>query len=130
MTTQSNNPPSFPAGEALVAWRRVKLTPSRTVIYADASDAGIGVTQNDAASGEAVAIRRDAGVGTSKMTVSAAIAAGKHAYAAADGKIAPTGSVLIGDTVDAGTADGSVVEVIPTLGLQQSSSSSSSSSST
>jgi len=130
MTTQSESPCSFLTGEAVVAWRRVKLTPSRTVIYADAVDAGIGVTQNDAASGEAVAVRRDAAVGTSKMMASGAIAAGKKVYAAASGKIAQSGSVLIGNAVDAATADGSIIEVVPTLGIQQSSSSSSSSSST
>jgi hypothetical protein len=134
MAVQRNSPLSFVAGEALSEFRRVKISPDKKVYYADAAEAGVGVTQNpisaaELAAGVAVAVRFDT-EGTSKMTASAAISAGAKVYAAADGKIAPTGTVLIGNAVDAATADGSVIEIAPTMGRLQSSSSSSSSSST
>ena len=54
-----------------------------------------------------------------------AISAGDLVYAAAGGKIAATGTLLIGTALDAATGDGSVIEVLP----HESSSSNSSSSS-
>jgi len=67
--------------------------------------------------------------GTHKMTASGTITAGAKVYAAASGKIAGTGTLLIGTALDAATEDGSVIEVVPHISRQQSSSSSSSSSS-
>jgi hypothetical protein len=60
---------------------------------------------------------------------SAAIDAGAKVYAAAGGKVAPTGTLLIGTALDAASANNSVIEVIPHIARTQSSSSSSSSSS-
>jgi len=128
MTTQADSPRTFTAGEDLDAFLRVKAA-GRTVSLAGSSDYGIGATQKDADSGENVAIRLDAHGGTMKMTASGAITTGDKVYAAASGKIAATGTILIGTALDTATGDGSVIEVLPHPGYQQSSSSSSSSSS-
>jgi len=67
--------------------------------------------------------------GTRTFESVGAISAGDLVYAAAGGKIAATGTLLIGTALDAATGDGSVIEVLPHVGHQQSSSSNSSSSS-
>jgi len=128
MTTQANSPLSLEAGEDLsVPFLRVKAS-GRTVYIAGASDYGIGNNQKDAASGEMVAVRRYE-EGSSKMVASAATVAGGKAYAAAGGKVAPTGTLHVGTFLDAASGNNSVVEVLPHPGVLQSSSSSSSSSS-
>jgi len=66
--------------------------------------------------------------GTRTFETVGAISAGDLVYAAG-GKIAATGTLLIGTALDAATGDGSVIEVLPHVGHQQSSSSNSSSSS-
>ena len=128
MTIQSESPKSFTAGENISAWLRVKAY-GRTVYLADAVDYGIGVVQETKASGYQVDVRLDNHGGSSKMTASAAITAGQKVYAAADGKIAATGTKLIGTALDTASGNGSVIEVLLHAGYQQSSSSSSSSSS-
>ena len=129
MTIQSNSPRTFEAGEDMDAFLRVVISADGTVMLADAVDYGIGVTQKDSDDGESVAVRLDGHGGTSKMTASAAISAGDLVYAAASGKIAATGTKLIGTAIDAASGNGSVIEVLPHVSRQQSSSSSSSSSS-
>ena len=84
---------------------------------ADASDYGFGVTQEGVASGKDADVRFYEHGGTLKMTASAAITAGAKVYAAADGKIAATGTKLIGTALDAATDDGSVIAVIQLLEL-------------
>jgi len=129
MATQADSPITFTAGEDMDAFMRVIAT-ARTVTLADEDDYGIGVTQKDVDSGDFVAIRLDSHGGSSKMNASGAIAAGAKVYAADDGQIAATGTRLIGTAIDAASGDGSVIEVLPHVSMQQSSSSSSSSSST
>lgn len=128
MTTQSNSPQTYTAGEALTEWLRVKAH-GRTVYLADAVDYGIGVVQETVAITKSAPIRLDLHGGTSKMTASGVITAGQRVYAAANGKIAATGSKLVGTALDTASGNGSVIEVLPHPGYQQSSSSSSSSSS-
>ena len=128
MATQSDSPKSFLAGEAIAAFLRVKAY-GRTAYLADATDYGIGVAQIGVAISVDVEIRLDSHGGSSKMTASGAISAGAKVYAAASGKIAATGTLLIGTALDAASGNGSVIEVLPHPGYQQSNSSSSSSSS-
>ena len=128
MTVQSDSPKSFVAGEDLTAFKRVKLA-MRNAWLADAADYGVGVTQEAKSSGYNIDVRMYDHGGTLKMTASGAITAGAKVYAAASGKIAATGTLLIGTALDAATGDGSVIEVVPHVSRQQSSSSSSSSSS-
>ena len=128
MTTQGDSPVTLTAGETMAEFSRVKLQSGRTAMLADAVDYGVGVIQAPAtAIGDLVAARLDC-QGSSKMIASAAIAAGARVYAADGGKVAPTGSLLIGTALDASTGNNSVISVMPTPSLKQSSSSSSSSS--
>src|SRR5574343_27922 len=80
------SPKSFTAGEALAAFRRVKLS-TTSAVYADQADTGnfIGFT----------------------------LAAGASLYAADDGKVSDTASgAAIGVAMEAAGADGDVVEVL------------------
>lgn len=112
MSQQAESSKSITAGEALVAWRRVKLSGS-TVVYADEGDRGIGVVQVGVASGEEAAIRLDNAGGTSKMMASGAITAGAKVYPDDDGKISALGTdPSPGYTLETSTADGDVIEVL------------------
>lgn len=130
MTVMSNSPKSFVAGEALSAFYRVKIAgATRAAWLADAADYGVGTTIEHAAINKNVAVRLWEHGGSHKCVASGVVAAGQKVYAAAGGKVAASGTLLIGTALDAATADGSVIEVLPHIGYQQSSSSSSSSSS-
>lgn len=101
---------SFVAGEALDAYRRVKLS-SATVVYADADEAAIGVTAGAAASGASVAVDLF-GNRTHKVTASAAVAADAVVYGKADGKVDDAAGVYpIGIALEAALADGDIIEV-------------------
>ena len=89
---------TFTAGAALEPWRRVKLgSDGETVVYADADDKGIGVTQGPAfKAGDSVPVRLFTAPGTHKIESSGVIADAARAFAASDGMIAATGSVSCG----------------------------------
>lgn len=128
MATKADSPMTFTAGEALASFLRVKLA-AKTAYLAGATDYGIGTVIAGVASGINVAVRLDSHGGSHKMVAGGGITAGVKVYAAASGKIAATGTKLIGTALDTATGDGSVIEVLPHVSQQQSSSSSSSSSS-
>ena len=100
------------AGEALAAHRLVK--PDGT--YADLGTTRdyCGVTLEAIANG-AVGTLRQPHAGTMKITVSEAVAQGDIAYKANDGKCSKTAtsSVAVGVYMEAGSGDGSVVEMQP-----------------
>lgn len=103
------------AGEALEAFRRVKINTSGQSVYADAQDRGFGVTLAKVlASGDPAPIMPYSGAASLRMTAAGVLTAGEHVYAAADGKVddAATG-VVIGVTTEAATGDGSQVEILP-----------------
>jgi hypothetical protein len=112
MSKQQNSPCSFTAGEALEAFRRVKMS-GATVVYADAGERGFGTTQAYVANGGQATIRLDT-EGTAKMTAAGTFAAGATVYAADDGKI---DDVVVGKPVGkspvAATAAGDILEVVP-----------------
>lgn len=117
MSQQTENAnKTFTAGEALEAYRRVKLSDGTTVVYAGADEPAIGITQKAAASGATVTVRLLNAPGTFKMTAGAAIAANKVVYGLASGKIddLATGvpGVAIGVALEAATADGDIIEVL------------------
>ncbi|MFA5401638.1 MAG: capsid cement protein [Dehalococcoidia bacterium] len=113
---------TFIAGEALYAHRRVKIdtaspgtsTDPPEVVYADAGEDYIGVTEYDAASGAQVAVKLNNAPGTFEITcdINSAIARGTVLYGAADGKVsdASSGSAQ-GVSIVAGVTDGDVIEV-------------------
>jgi hypothetical protein len=107
---------TFTAGEALAGYRRVKIKPATSatppeVVYADAGEQHIGVTQQAVASGAAVAVRLRTVPGTCEMTAAEAFAVGAVLYGADDGKVQDTSAgSAIGQAVEAATADGDIVE--------------------
>ncbi len=100
------------SGEALEARRRVKLS-GATVLYADAGEDAIGVTEYAVAITTEVAIRMINDSGTFEMTASGAISAAAAIYGAADGKVSATPSgPIIGHAIEAATDDGDRIECI------------------
>lgn len=119
MSQQKNGPEiTLNAGEDLVAFRRVKISGS-TVVYADAEHRGIGVVQAavDYSEDTHACIRLDSPSGSSKMMANGVITAGNNAYSADDGKVASTGSIIIGTALETTTADGDIFEVLPLADL-------------
>ena len=117
----ANEIKTFTAGEDLAAKRRVKIDSSATtadpaeVIYADAGEDFIGVTQYAANDGDPIAIKMKNAPGTMEIEadVDSAIALGTVLYGADDGKIsdASSGSAQ-GCSVEPGTVvDGAIIEV-------------------
>lgn len=111
---------TFTAGEALAAYRRVKVLSGTTsdppaVHYADAGEDYIGVTEYAVDSGASVACKLNNFPGTFEIecTVSAAIARGTILYGAADGKVSDASSgTAQGISMEAGVS-AAVIEVAP-----------------
>lgn len=89
--------PTYTGGEALEANRRVKIESGTTasppeVVYADAGEASIGVTQYAVLNGERVAVKEWNAGGTFEIecVIDSAIARGTKLYGAADGKVTDT----------------------------------------
>lgn len=112
--------PTFLAGEDLAARRRVKIESGTTndppeVVYADAGESAIGVTEYSVSDGEYVAIRPLNMEGSQEVecVISSAIARGAALYAADDGKITDEQSgAIICVAVEAAAADNDHIEVI------------------
>lgn len=107
---------TFQASAALAAWRRVRLDGDGKLAYAsDSSTDCIGSTDAPilAANDYASVVARTA-QGTVILTASAteSIAAGDAVYAAANGKIAKTGTVLVGEALTGAEVDGDLLEVM------------------
>jgi hypothetical protein len=112
MSKQTNVPISITAGEALAAFRCVKPFGS-TVVYADAGDVPVGITQAVAASG-AEAVLRSFSEGTCKVMAADSFSAGARLYVADDGKVSDTiNGRMIGTALEAATADGDIIEIVP-----------------
>lgn len=102
---------TFTASGALGVHLRVK-TPS-SLALAGATDHELGtLVQPTFAAGDEVAVHLRTAQGTVKMVASEAITAGNPVYAAASGKIAASGTVLIGIALEAATANNDVIEVL------------------
>lgn len=111
---------AFECDEALSQWARVKLDADGKVTTAGLTDKGIGVaTRQTFAAGEYVDVRLDTAPGTTKMIVSEAVAAGATLYSEASGKVQDTAqatSFQVGVAMEAATADGDIIEVMPRWG--------------
>ena len=105
---------SFQASAALAVYRRVKLDASGKLTYAGAADQNaIGVTMRAAfAADEWVPVRLLTADGTMPYTAAGAIAVTDSLYAAANGKVASTGTVLAGLPLEAVAGDGDFLEAV------------------
>lgn len=107
---------SYVAGEALEAYRRVRLNSSGQVVYADANEHHIGTTTDaQPTSGAMVAVKMKNYPGTRKMVAAGAITSGAKVYGAADGKVNDAEAGLgpcVGTALEAADS-GSVFEVDP-----------------
>lgn len=111
---------TFTAGTALNPNLRVKITSADgaygpTVGLAGATDPCIGVVEEYAASGGPVTIYLANAQGTRKMSATAvAITANNPVYAAANGQVASTGTVVEGKALEStGGSSGDLLEVLP-----------------
>lgn len=110
---------TFKAGEALAARRRVKIESGTTndppeVVYADAGEDAVGVTEFAVADTEMVSVKALNASGTFEVecTVDSAIARGTVLYAAADGKVSDASSgSAVGVSMVAAGADNEHIEV-------------------
>ena len=120
MPSQANftegNVKTMTAGTALGIFLRVKHGTSGTAgqaILATASENGVGCTERPVfAQGETVPVRLRTAPGTCPMVASVAIAAGGDVFAAASGKVAATGTILVGTAMQAAAADNDIIEVL------------------
>lgn len=111
---------TFECDEALAQWARVKLDSDGKVTTAGLTDKGIGVaTRETFAAGESVAVALNTKPGTTKMIAVEALAAGATVYSEAAGKVQDTAQATafqVGVAMEAATADGDIIEVMPQVG--------------
>lgn len=108
------NVKAFECDEALAIYRNVKMDADGKVTYADAANHYDGTTEHATfAAGDEVSVRLRTASGTRKMTAAGAIGAGEIVYAAADGKIDDSGTVVVGKALEAASGDASIIEVLP-----------------
>lgn len=119
MTTNAGNR-AFTAGEALAAYRLVKLksataTTPPEVVYADSDEAFIGSTLYACDSAELTAIRLKNTAGTVEVEAGEAFSIGADLYVANDGKAVDTdpgsGTIRL-KALAAATASGDIVECL------------------
>jgi len=106
---------TFTSGEALEAYRRVKLRAGSGFIveYADAGEKDIGVTQEKVEISKPVALKLRNAPGTVEIESSEEFAVGVTLYGANDGKVQDTASGdPLGTALDNSTADGCIAEVL------------------
>lgn len=110
---------TFLAGEALATNRRVKLETGTTttppeVVYADAGEQHIGVTEFAAADATYVSVRLVNYSGTVEIEAADSFAVNATLYGADDGKISDTSSgSALGIACEAATAAGDLSEMLP-----------------
>ena len=105
---------TFLASAALAIYRRVKLDANGKLEYAGATDTDcIGITANNAfAADEPVAVWLLSAQGTFPVTAAGTFLNAATLYAAADGKVDDSGTVLHGVALHAATAVGERVEAL------------------
>lgn len=104
---------SFPCSSfACAPYLRVKFA-SDVLALASSTEHEVGTMAARTLSGDTSgSVRLRTAPGTCLMVASEAITSGEPVYAAASGKIASTGTILIGLAMEAATANGDVIEVL------------------
>lgn len=120
MSRQQDSPITLIAGEALAAYRRVKLSVGKAV-YADAGEPGVGVTEAAVADAGVASIRLLSHGGTFKVTAAGTFALNAILYGAADGKVddVASGPPLF-YAAEAATAANDILEAVPVANLDTS----------
>ncbi len=120
MSVQHNNPGMailVGTGAAVTAWKLLKI--DGTVCGLSTTKDVVGVTQEPRAASTTAVPQyvpvRFLNAGSCKVMAAKAITAGTPVYKAAAGKITDgsTGSVRIGLSLEAATADGDIIEILP-----------------
>lgn len=111
---------SFEADEAIPQFARVKLDADGKVTLAGLTDRGIGTALEEAfAAGDRIPVKTWSAPGTQKMIAIEALAAGASVYTEAAGKVQDTAAPTAfhtGVALEAATADGDIIEVLPVIG--------------
>lgn len=107
----------FECSAAIAQYARVVMAADGTVSTAGATEKGIGIARVATfASGEVVGVELYTKSGTLKMIAGAAVAAGATVNTIASGKVddnGAAGSFDLGIALEAATADGDIIEVLP-----------------
>ena len=113
------NVKGFIASGAITAFTRVKHSgTAKTVETAGAGEDWIGTAETTVADGKQVNVRLRTAAGTRKMVAAGALSIGDVVYGAASGKIDDTAAgQAIGYALEAATADGDIIEVVPACDL-------------
>jgi acetyltransferase-like isoleucine patch superfamily enzyme len=112
MSTQFNGPGSFLANAAVSAFRAVALSDNRGIGLNPNNAIPFGFTQQDKTSGDFVTVKFFNDAGTQKCALTAApVTIGDVLFAAANGAVAPTGTVTIGRSLTTAATNGSIVEL-------------------
>lgn len=112
---------AFEADAAIGQYERVKLDSDGKITQAGLADRCIGVATREAfAAGDVIDVALYSKPGTMKMIAVEALAAGAVVYSEAAGKVQDTAAVTsypIGVAMEAATADGDIIEVLPCAAL-------------
>jgi len=117
----STSPKTFTASEAIAKKLRVSIVAASStdpvgVEIADATTHGIGINEVVVASGDLCAIDLFSSGKSNEVVAAGAFAVGATIYPAAGGKVDDAVSgVPLGIAVEAATADGDIVEIIPVV---------------
>ena len=107
-----NSTPTFPSNSALGRGIRVKMS-AGYLVAASSSEDELGTLADVVLAGDAVAAVvpfNESGV--KQMVCSTAVTQYASVYAAASGKVAPTGTLRRGIALQAGSGDGAIIDVL------------------
>lgn len=112
-----SNVKTFELSATVAIYRRVKLDSNGKVLQSGAGEPWIGTCEEAGVDTNHRGVRLITATGTRKMVAAGALSISDILYGAADGKVddAPTGEP-IGTALEAATADGDIIEVLPVEG--------------
>lgn len=105
---------AFIANAALAPFTRVSILSTGKVAAAGTGEIGVGTTETRSfADGDSINVRLQTAEGTRKVIASTAITLGTVVYAAASGRVASSGTIALGTALEAATANGDIIEILP-----------------